>query len=135
VIPVYNAEVWVPSLLEALAAQSQPAHEILLVDDGSKDGTVEAARKWGEGNPRVPLRVIAQKNSGPAAARNRGAQEATGDLLFFIDSDCIPEANWIEKMSTPFSDERVVGVQGAYLQTKRSWRGSANSKSRTGTCG
>jgi glycosyltransferase involved in cell wall biosynthesis len=114
IIPVYNAQDLIPNLLEALAAQSRPAHEILLVDDGSKDGTVEVAREWGDRRTDVPLRILQQENSGPAAARNFGAREATGDLLFFIDGDCIPETDWLEKMMEPFGDERLVGVQGAY---------------------
>lgn len=114
VIPVYNAEDGVPGLLDALGNQTRPPCEILLVDDGSKDGTVEAARKWGENHSGARLRILQQENSGPAAARNYGAREATGDLLFFIDGDCVPETDWVEKMTEPFCDERVVGVQGAY---------------------
>ena len=62
--------------------QTRPPTEVLVVDDGSADDTVAIARAWGD-----PVRVIEQPTSGPAATRNRGAAEAVGDLLAFLDPD------------------------------------------------
>lgn len=75
VVPAYNAESTIGSCLEALLNQSLPReqYEIIVVDDGSTDGTAGVVRKY-------PVRLIQQENLGPAAARNVGAQEATGTI-------------------------------------------------------
>jgi hypothetical protein len=82
VIPTYNR---LPLLLSALAsvrAQRFRDFEIVVVDDGSTDGTAEALRTAG-----MTLSLLRQDNRGPGAARNRGAREARGDYLAFLDSD------------------------------------------------
>jgi len=78
------------------------------VNDGSTDNTAEVVR----GNPGV--RLISQRNAGPAAARNRGALEARGTLLLFTDDDCVPMAGWLNAMIEPFDDPEVVGAKGIY---------------------
>ncbi len=65
-----------------LDAQTWPAHEIIVVDDGSRDATAEIARSFGEG-----VKLIRQGNSGVSVARNAGAAAATGDWLAFLDAD------------------------------------------------
>lgn len=82
VIPAYNRVELLPITLRSLLRQSVPAHEILVVDDGSTDGTAEVAARFG-----APVRVIRQENAGPAAARNRGYHESTGEFIHFFDSD------------------------------------------------
>jgi cellulose synthase/poly-beta-1,6-N-acetylglucosamine synthase-like glycosyltransferase len=64
---------------------------------------------------RIPgVRLINQSNGGPAAARNRGAREATGSIILFTDDDCVPTSNWIDAMLDPFEDPDVVGAKGVY---------------------
>lgn len=82
VIPVYNRANLLPATLRSLLAQSVPAGEILVVDDGSTDGSAEVAESFGE-----PVRVIRQANAGPGAARNRGFAESRGEYIHFFDSD------------------------------------------------
>lgn len=67
--------------LESVAAQRHTPHEVIVVDDGSTDGTVAALSN------RVGITVIQQANAGPGAARNRGVSVATGDYIAFLDSD------------------------------------------------
>ncbi|MEK7332593.1 MAG: glycosyltransferase, partial [Nitrospirota bacterium] len=63
---------------------------------------------------------IKQANAGPAAARNKGAAAAKGEIILFTDSDCVPEGNWIKEMVNPFKDNRdVVGVKGRYRTKQR----------------
>lgn len=114
IIPAYNAETIIRECLSSLINQSirRDKYEIIVVDDGSTDRTNDIAKEFG-------ARVLYQKNAGPAAARNRGAQEAESDILLFIDSDCIPNKGWIEKMIEPFSNPEIVGVQGIYMSKQK----------------
>ncbi len=114
IIPMYNAHEDLGDLLEALANQSSPPLEVILVDDGSTDGSMERARTWVESHPDFPLRILSQENQGPAKARNYGAEESSGEILLFTDSDCLPDQGWVEGMVAPFEDPSVVGVQGVY---------------------
>ncbi len=82
-IPAWNAAATLERCLRSLTRQAYPNTEILLVDDGSTDSTRAIAARF----PRV--RVIAGEHRGAAAARNSGAEAATGELLFFSDADCI----------------------------------------------
>ena len=82
VIPAFNAASTLARAIESVRAQSWPAHEIIVVDDGSTDATAEVARQFGEA-----VRLIRQANSGVSVARNAGAAAATGDWLAFLDAD------------------------------------------------
>jgi cellulose synthase/poly-beta-1,6-N-acetylglucosamine synthase-like glycosyltransferase len=119
IVPVYNDASNLARLLEGLAKQTVCPIEILVVNDGSKDESPQVAEKWTSDHPDRNLALISQKQSGPATARNNGAKQAKGDLLLFVDSDCEPAEDWVEKMVVPFTDERVVGVQGCYRTKQR----------------
>lgn len=112
VIPAYNAAATIRACLGALDRQTLPfdSYEIILVDDGSTDETPAiVSREF----PKV--RLVTQKNAGPAAARNKGAKLASGELVFFTDADCRPLRDWVERMAEPFSSNpRVAGVKGVY---------------------
>ena len=88
VIPAYNRATQLPFTLRSLLAQERVADEILVVDDGSTDGTAAVAESFGS-----PVRVIRQANQGPGAARNRGLAEAQGDFIHFFDSDDLASPN------------------------------------------
>src|SRR3989344_4403803 len=113
IIPAYNEEKTIGKTLESLREQKFRDFEIIVVDDGSKDGTAEIAKKNG-------AKVIKQKNAGPAAARNNGAESAKGEIIIFIDADCVADERWLEHMLKPFSDKDVAGVQGAYKSDQKS---------------
>lgn len=87
--------------------------EIIVVDDGSTDAIIDVIRQF----PNV--RLLQQKNAGPAAARNHGAREAKSDIILFTDDDCVPMPDWIESMLTPFDDPQVVGAKGIYRTRQR----------------
>lgn len=114
VIPAFNAQKTIGACLEALAHQTVPkeVYEIIVVDDGSTDRTAAIVRQYA-------VKLLRQSNQGPAAARNYGVQEAKGDLIFFIDADCVATANWIEEMSRPFQHAEVVGIKGVYRTRQR----------------
>lgn len=82
VIPAYNAEKVLARALRSVLTQMLPPREVLVVDDGSRDGTSDVARSFG-----APVRCIRQENAGVAAARNRGIAEATAEWIAFLDAD------------------------------------------------
>ena len=82
IIPAFNAAATLVRAIESVRVQSWPAHEIIVVDDGSTDATIEIARQYGDA-----VRLIQQPNSGVSVARNTGAAAATGDWLAFLDAD------------------------------------------------
>lgn len=86
VIPAYNCEGFLPDCLQSVCVQSFSDLEVLVVDDGSTDGTASLIEAFSKKDTRV--RLLAQpKNMGVAAARNRGILEATGDYIAFVDAD------------------------------------------------
>lgn len=82
IIPTYNRVGLLRETLDSLRAQDVPVHEIIVVDDGSTDRTLNCLR---DEHPEV--QVISQKNAGPGVARNRGLKRAQGDFVAFLDSD------------------------------------------------
>jgi GT2 family glycosyltransferase len=109
IIPTFNGASRISHCLDALVTQTTGRDvEILVVDDGSTDETGKVVDCY----PSV--RLIRQANAGPAAARNRGAREARGEVLLFTDDDCVPMPNWLEAMLEAFKDRSVVGAKGIY---------------------
>jgi glycosyltransferase involved in cell wall biosynthesis len=82
IIPAYNAEAWLGRAIDSILAQTPPVHEIIVVDDESKDATAKVAQGYGE-----RVKYVWQKNGGPAAARNAAIKIATGDWLALCDAD------------------------------------------------
>jgi glycosyltransferase involved in cell wall biosynthesis len=82
VIPAYNREKTVARAIDSALAQSDPPAEIIVVDDGSSDGTRGAVQRFGR-----KVRYIRQDNAGPSEARNRGVREASSEWVAFLDSD------------------------------------------------
>jgi glycosyltransferase involved in cell wall biosynthesis len=88
VVPVYNGERYLRETLDSILAQTYTRIDLLVVDDGSTDGTARVVREY---SSRV--RYIVQPNGGLGEARNRGIQEAAGELVAFLDADDL----WLEE--------------------------------------
>jgi GT2 family glycosyltransferase len=115
VIPTFNGASRIGNCLDALLSQLPGRDaEILVVNDGSTDTTEDVVKRY----PAV--RLISQENAGPAAARNRGALEARGELILFTDDDCVPAPDWLDAMLAPFNDPEVVGAKGIYRTHQKS---------------
>src|SRR5215831_9228869 len=82
VIPAYNAEGCVGRAIESALSQTHRPIEVLVVDDGSLDGTSEVVASY-----PAPVRLLRKANGGPASARNLAAREARGDWLALLDAD------------------------------------------------
>lgn len=87
IVPAYNAEASLERTLSSLLAQDYEPLEVIVVDDGSTDGTAEVAARF----PDVV--VVRQENAGPSAARNRGVEAANGEFVAFVDADDEVPAN------------------------------------------
>jgi len=85
IVPVYNAERYLPMLVDSILAQTFRDFELLLVDDGSTDSSPAICDAYAEKDERV--RVIHKANGGVSSARNRGIEEARGEFVFFADND------------------------------------------------
>ena len=82
IIPIFNGERFLGEALESVLAQTYQPVEIIVVDDGSTDGTAEVARRYGE-----RVHYLWQPNAGQTAARNMGLSEAKGEFIAFLDGD------------------------------------------------
>lgn len=89
VIPVYNAEKFLPQCLDSLVNQTYRDLEIICVNDGSTDGSLAILEQYAAKDTRI--KVISQENQGPSEARNNGISEAEGEWMMFVDSD-----DWLE---------------------------------------
>ena len=85
IIPVYNAEKYIPECVDSILRQTYQDFEIILINDGSSDGSEQICRKYEKEDHRI--KVISQKNAGVCAARNIGLDNATGNTVTFVDSD------------------------------------------------
>ena len=90
IVPVYNVEPYLRKSINSLVEQTYSNLEIILVDDGSTDGSEAICDEYADRYPHI--KVIHQKNAGQSAARNAGIEMAAGEWIAFLDSD-----DWIEK--------------------------------------
>ncbi len=96
IIPVYNVESWLRRAVGSLQNQTCTSYEILLVDDGSTDGSGALCDRLADDDVRI--RVIHQENQGAAAARNAAMEVARGDYLYFMDGDDWCESTMLKDM-------------------------------------
>lgn len=109
IIPFHNSERTLKPCLLSVQAAARENTEVILVNDCSSDGSVQIAAEF-------PFRIInLEKQSGPAEGRNRGAQEAKGKYLLFIDADVILREDSIEKLLKTYEERPdIVGVSAIY---------------------
>lgn len=96
VIPTYNVENYIEQCLESVLNQTHKNLEIIVIDDRSTDNTYQILKKYEKLDNRIKLHRM-QQNSGPSKVRNIGIENATGEYLYFMDSDDWIDLNYIEK--------------------------------------
>ncbi len=115
IIPAYNEGKHLSSCLESLQHQTYPKDqfEIIVVDNGSKDNTAAVARKF-------TSKVFVYKDiQGCGASRQFGSTQAKGDILVFMDGDCIAKPDWLSKIDELLKDPTVVCVGGTGIPDKK----------------
>ncbi|TMB29011.1 MAG: glycosyltransferase, partial [Deltaproteobacteria bacterium] len=110
VVPAYNEEQVIARTVETLLAQQPPVLEVVCVDDGSKDRTLQVLRERFEHHPRV--RILAKPNGGKSSALNLGFAEARGDVVVALDSDTLFAPSTVALLTAPFEDLQVAAVAG-----------------------
>ena len=109
IVPAYNEEKVIANCVKSIESSGYRNFEIILVDDGSTDNTLQVMRRY-ENLPQV--QVISQPNGGKASALNHGFQQAKGEILFFVDADGIFTHNTIREMLNAFTSEKIGAVCG-----------------------
>jgi len=112
VVPVYNAEKFLEKAVQSVVDQSHKDIELILVDDGSKDGSYAKCLELARMDSRI--KVVFQENKGPAAARNTGILHTSGEFLFFLDADDFIETTAIETLLSCWGQSRPEMVMGNF---------------------
>jgi len=109
VICAYNAERTMDACLASLRALRYPNYEVIVVNDGSTDRTLEIAQRYPE------VRIFSQENRGLSAARNLGLEHASGLIVAYTDSDCVVDPDWLTYLAYKFVHGGFVAVGGPNL--------------------
>ena len=107
IVPAYNEEKVILGCLESLVKQTYKDMEIIVVDDGSTDATLQMLRR---ASKAFDVKIFSQEHKGPGAARNLGAKHASGDILVFVDADMIFDKNFIKKLIAPIVKGEAIGT-------------------------
>lgn len=115
VIPVFNAEKTIGQCLTSVYEQSQKPTEIIVADNNSTDGTKEIVLKFIIKYNDIPIFCLDEIRQGPSFARNSGAKNARGDIIAFIDADCIADSSWLRRLSESFGRADVGAAAGSAI--------------------
>lgn len=113
IVPVYNAEKTLDRCVDSLIRQTYSNIEIILVDDGSKDNSLELCNQYAKKDGRI--KVISKANGGVSSARNAGLDNATGEFIMFCDSDDWAEPEWCNEMCLQFESGHLI-MCGQYVE-------------------
>lgn len=122
-VPCYNSKEYIDKCLCAILNQSYPVDEVLVINDGSNDGSAEIIS-------RFPVRIINNDtNRGLSATRNIALNEARNNFVVSIDADCIVNSNWLEDCMKNFCNPKVAAVGGRLAEAPSNnavnfWRGA-----------
>ena len=125
IVPVYNTEAYLERCLQSVVSQTWENTEIILVDDGSKDGSGACCDQWREKDGRIL--VIHKENGGLGLARNSGLEVASGDYVIFVDSDDYLETDALERAQKRIEE---TGADACYYGMTEQW---TDGTSRNGT--
>lgn len=108
IVPVYNTKKYVGRCIDSIISQIYSDWELILVDDGSTDGSLDILKSYEKKEPRIT--VIRQKNRGPGIARNRGISQAVGEYIVFVDSDDVIQQDYLTRLSKETADVVFIDI-------------------------
>ena len=111
IVPVYNGERYLGEALESVLSQSYQPVGIIVVDDGSTDGTAGIAARYGD-----RIAYVRQENSGPVAARNRGLKEAGAQFIGFLDADDLWLPDKLQRQMSRFEANPAIDISVALMR-------------------
>ena len=117
IVPVYNVEDYLEECLESIQCQTYTDIEVILVNDGSRDGSKEICERYCQQDPRFHL--INQENRGLSGARNRGMTESKGEFITFVDSDDVLKEDMLEQLLKHMTSEETDIVECWYTNDKK----------------
>lgn len=117
IVPFYNVEEYLEQCLDSIQSQTYKNIEVILVNDGSTDGSKEICEKYCKRDTR--FRLMNQTNQGQSVARNRGMQETTGEFLTFVDSDDIIKEDMLEQLMKQMTSENIDIVECWYTHNEQ----------------
>ncbi|MCE2298591.1 glycosyltransferase family 2 protein, partial [Streptococcus thermophilus] len=117
IIPVYNAQEGIKQCMDSLLNQSFTDFEIILLNDGSTDNSLEVIKKYAADNDFI--RVIDKENEGVAKTRNKGIQLANGKYIVFIDNDDFVDSDYLERFYNEIDQEQLDIVLGGYKRVNQ----------------
>lgn len=109
IIPAYNAEAYLQQCLDSILAQERQGCEVIVVDDGSTDGTAALLERYPD------VKVIHQENRGMSTARNRGLDEAQGEYILFVDSDDLLTDGALKTLVAELTGEDIIAFNAKKL--------------------
>jgi glycosyltransferase involved in cell wall biosynthesis len=121
VVPFRNASHHLTACLQGLARQNHKDLELILVDNGSKDGSADIALEFVRESENGPTqaRLLHEEKPGASAARNKGASAANGEWLAFIDADCVAEPAWLNDLAIHVAEPKdVAALAGCIVADK-----------------
>lgn len=130
IIPVYNGESFLAEALQSVLNQTLSPDEIIVVDDGSTDQSAQVVASLAA-SVALPIRYLHQENKGPAAARNRGIEQAHGDVIAFLDADDLWDRHKLEIQLPRLKSNPECEVVWGRLQVFTKNKESAMVKSET----
>ena len=113
IMPVYNAERYMEQSIESIIAQTYQKWELLIVDDGSTDSSVQIMQEYCSRDRRIQM-ILSTGNEGVASARNKGIQAAKGEYIAFLDSDDLWKAEKLEIQIHYMQEHNCGFVYSAY---------------------
>lgn len=102
IVPCYNIDAYLPKCIESILAQTMTDFELLLIDDGSLDNTLEVCQTYQKKDARI--RIFTHPNQGVSYTRNKGILEANADILAFIDGDDYVKPDYLEKLYAAYQE-------------------------------
>ena len=116
IVPIYNAAEYLELCIQSLLRQTEQDLQIILVDDGSTDGSLQIAQEWAAREPRILL--LTQPHAGQSVARNLGLSHAEGEYIAFVDADDTIAPDWCEQHLRAI--DGVDYVQSGYTRVSKS---------------